>query len=179
VAATVPPGKRFSRTTAVAGLVLLLLGLALANLPGAEGAVPAEGRTVRSLRSIRVRPSAAALSERRSTPTPEPVEGQEDGGDIAVRVDFDSSPAVVRLAILRYVERLYPQAIPYLKWNSGGTAVSASSMGASGSITLRGSGPTVVEVTGGIGFPASLFVSEKTVRRGLDQAIREIKKKTS
>jgi hypothetical protein len=57
--------------------------------------------------------------------------------------------------------------------------VSASNLGASGSITLSGSGPTTVRINGDIGFPASLFVSEKLVRIGLDQAIRDIKKKTS
>jgi hypothetical protein len=57
--------------------------------------------------------------------------------------------------------------------------VSASNLGASGSITLSGSGPTTVRINGDIGFPASLFVSEKLVRMGLDQAIRDIKKKTS
>ena len=59
------------------------------------------------------------------------------------------------------------------------TSVSASNLGASGSIVLSGSGPTRVEVSGDIGFPASLFVSEKTVRLGLGLAIRDIKKKTS
>ena len=57
--------------------------------------------------------------------------------------------------------------------------MTASGMGASCSIVLSGSGPTVVEVNGDIGLPASLFVSDKLVKQGLGQAIRDIKKKTS
>lgn len=105
--------------------------------------------------------------------------GGPDGSDIYVRLDFNSSPAKIRRAINAFVASRYPQAVPYLTWDSTGTQLSASKMGASCSIVLSGKGPTVVDVNGDIGFPASLFVSTELVRKGLDQAIRDIKKKTS
>jgi hypothetical protein len=102
-----------------------------------------------------------------------------DDSDISVQVEFDAPPAVVRNAINTYVKRWYPQAVPYMKWDDSGTSVSASNLGASGSITLTGSGTTLVTVTGDIGFPASLFVSEKQMRQGLNHAIRDITKRVS
>jgi hypothetical protein len=94
-------------------------------------------------------------------------------------VDFDSSPAALRRAINGYVRTMYPQAVPYLKWDASGTSLSASKLGASCSIVLSGTGPTVVDISGEISFPASLFVSEDQVRKGLQQAIRDVKKRTS
>jgi len=99
--------------------------------------------------------------------------------DITAQVEFDSLPATVRRAINDYVARTYPQAIPYMKWDSAGRSLSASKLGASCRIVLSGTGSTVVGISGDIGFPASLFVSENQLKNGLNQAIRDIKKRTS
>jgi hypothetical protein len=182
------------------GLGALCLALGLLSLLGDEPTTASSGRGTR-LKYSQGRPSdaragggsqpgisaASAASRRANGSTagrkPRPsgassYEGSEDAG-ISVRVEFDSPPSVVRNAITRYVKTCYPQAVSYLKWDETGMAVSASDLGASGSIMLSGSGPTIVEICGDIGFPASLFVSEKQVRSGLGQAIRDIKKRTS
>lgn len=98
--------------------------------------------------------------------------------DISERVRFDSPPALVREAIRGYVKSRYPQAADFVKWDSTGRRASASTMGASGSLRLSGSGPTVVEIEGKIGFPASLAVSKDQVLKHLHQAIRDLKKQT-
>jgi hypothetical protein len=134
---------------------------------GSSTASGGRRRASESMAGRNCRPCSASSSE------------SEANTDISVQVEFDSSPAVVRKAITKYVKACYPQAVSYLKWDDTGTSVSASNLGASGSITLLGSGPTLVQISGDIGFPASLFVSEKVVRIGLNQAIRDIKKRTS
>jgi hypothetical protein len=135
--------------------------------PGISAASAGSRRANGSTAGLKFRPSGTSS-----------YEGSEDAG-ISVQVEFDSPPSVVRNAIIKYVKTYYPQAVSYLKWNETGRAVSASDLGASGSIILSGTGPTIVQISGDIGFPASLFVSEKQVRSGLSQAIRDIKKRTS
>jgi hypothetical protein len=98
--------------------------------------------------------------------------------NISEQVDFESSPALVRQAITGYVESKYPQALGFIKWDSTGTRASASKMGASCSLVLSGAGPTVVDIKGKVGFPASLAVSEAQVMQYLRQAIQDLKKKT-
>jgi hypothetical protein len=51
-------------------------------------------------------------------------------------------------------------------------------MGASGTIQLSGSGPTLVEITATVGLPASLLVSEAKVRRYFLNAVDELKRTT-
>jgi len=119
------------------------------------------------------------VSERLTRDSEEVPSAGGDDSAISVRVYFNSSPAQVRRAINGYLGRYYPQAMPYIKWDASGASMSAAGMGASCSIVLSGSGPTVVDVNGDIGFPASLFVSDKVARQGLGDAIRDIKKKTS
>ena len=148
---------RSSRAAVAVALTGALLALALGNV----------GAGVDARAACRATDRKGGTSSRDQT------------ADIHALVEFDSPPPVVRRAILRYIQSSYPQAVPYLKWDAEGTSLSASNLGASGSILLSGSGPTLVEISGDIGFPASLFVSEKTVRQGLTQAIRDIKKKTS
>jgi hypothetical protein len=95
---------------------------------------------------------------------------------ISEQIRFDSPPELVRGAITGYVERRYPRALDFVKWDSTGTRASASTMGASCSLVLSGEGPTVVDIQGRLGFPASLAVSESQLRKYLDQAIRDLKK---
>jgi hypothetical protein len=159
------------RLKAMAGVAALLLALALGNLSGAESTADLDSSSALPARGRRLSSSAG----RRPAPAVETL----DDAEIRVRVRFDSCPSDVKKAVLVYVRRCYPAALPYLKWNADGSSVSASSMGASGSITFSGSGPTVVDVAGDIGFPASIFVSEKALRQGLGDAIRDIRKKTS
>jgi hypothetical protein len=51
-------------------------------------------------------------------------------------------------------------------------------MGASGTLTLSGTGPTTVEISATVGLPASLLVTEAKVRRYLLEALSDIKKAT-
>jgi hypothetical protein len=98
--------------------------------------------------------------------------------NISEQVGFESSLALVRQAITGYVESKYPRALTFIKWDSTGTRASASKMGVSCSLVLSGADPTVVDIKGRIGLPASLAVSEDQVRKYLRQAIRDLKKKT-
>ena len=98
--------------------------------------------------------------------------------DISEQVGFESSPALVRQAIIGYVESTYPRALGFIKWDSTGTRASASKMGASCSLVLSGAGPTVLDIKGKVGFPASLAVSEAQVLHYLRQAIQALKMKT-
>jgi len=187
------PGRKTSRKLVVAiGLGALILALGLLSLLGDEPTTasglgtrlkysPGRSSDARAGGGVSAgsRRTNGSTVGRKSRPScASSYEGSGDGG-ISVQVEFDSPPSVVRNAITRYVKTCYPQAVSYLRWNEAGTAVSASDLGASGSIILSGSGPTVVQICGDIGFPASLFVSEARVRSGLSQAIRDIKKRTS
>jgi len=98
--------------------------------------------------------------------------------DFETQVRFESPPAVVRRAIMDYVADRYPKAADYITWDSTGTRASGSKMGASGTMRLTGKGPTIVEIQARIGFPVSMMVSEIRLRRQLDQAVRDLKKKT-
>lgn len=95
---------------------------------------------------------------------------------ISEKVSFSSPPELVRGAITGYVERRYPRALDFVKWDSTGTRASASTMGATCSLVLSGEGPTEVDIQGKVGFPASLAVSEAKVRKYLSEAIRDLKK---
>lgn len=94
------------------------------------------------------------------------------------QIRFESSPADVRRAIMDYVADRFPRAADFITWDSSGTRASGSKMGASGSLRLTGGGPTIVDVHAKIGFPASMAVTETGLRRHLDEAIRDLKKKT-
>ena len=98
--------------------------------------------------------------------------------EISTQVRFKSEPAVVRRAILDYVARRYPRAADYISWDRSGRRAAASKMGASASLELLGDGPTTVDISARIGFPASMAVSESRLRRYLDEAIRDLKKTT-
>jgi hypothetical protein len=98
--------------------------------------------------------------------------------EFETQVRFESPPGVVRRAIMDYVADRYPKAADYFSWDSAGTRASGSKMGAAGTVRLTGKGPTLVEIRARIGFPASMMVSEVRLRRHLDQAIRDLKKKT-
>ena len=97
---------------------------------------------------------------------------------ISEQIRFESAPGLVRKAITGYVRSKYPKALDYIHWDSSGSRASASKMGVSCSLVLSGTGPTIVDISGKIGFPASLAVSEAEVRRYLNQGIREIKQAT-
>lgn len=92
------------------------------------------------------------------------------------QVRFESAPAVVRRAISDYVARRFPKASDVIRWDATGRRAHASKMGASGVLTLTGSGPTFVEVDAKVGLPASLLVTEAKVRRYFRQAVLDIKK---
>lgn len=98
--------------------------------------------------------------------------------EIEKQIQFESSPAAVRRAIMDYVADRFPRAAEFITWNASGTEASGSKMGASGTLRLSGRGPTVVDLHARIGFPASMAVSESRIRRTLDDAIRDLKKKT-
>ena len=98
--------------------------------------------------------------------------------DISEQVGFESPPALVRQAIIGYVESKYPRALDFIKWDSTGTRASASTMGASCSLVLSGAGPTILDIEGKVGFPASLAVSEAQVVQYLRQAIQDLKERT-
>jgi hypothetical protein len=98
--------------------------------------------------------------------------------EIDTQVRFESSPSAVRRAIMDYVADRFPRAAEFITWDAAGTQASGSKMGASGTLRLSGRGPTVVDIHAKIGFPASMAVSESRVRSTLDQAIRDLKKKT-
>jgi hypothetical protein len=92
------------------------------------------------------------------------------------RVSFQSPPSEVRRAIRSYLSKRFPRAADAIHWDSGGRRASGSGMGASGTLTLSGKGPTVVEIDASVGLPASLVVTEEKVRRYLRQALAEIHK---
>ena len=98
--------------------------------------------------------------------------------EIDKQIHFDSSPAAVRRAIMDYVAGRFPRAAEFITWDAAGTQASGSKMGASGTLRLSGRGPTVVDLHAKIGFPASMAVTESRIRRTLDDAIRDLKKKT-
>lgn len=98
--------------------------------------------------------------------------------NISERIEFDSPPDHVRRAIIHYVDRRVPRASEFIRWDKAGRNATASKMGASGSIRLSGDGPTVVEIEGKVGLPASLLVTEDRVRAYLREAIRDLKQQT-
>ena len=97
--------------------------------------------------------------------------------DISEEVRFSSPPALVREAVLAYLEKHFPQALPFVKWDSTKSRASASRLGASGTLDLGGTGPTILILKAHVGFPASLSISEEQVRAHLSQAIGELQKK--
>jgi hypothetical protein len=97
---------------------------------------------------------------------------------ISLQIKFKSPPSTVRRAIMDYVAGRYPKAMDYFSWDATGTRASAKKMGASASVELSGEGPTVVDIQGKLGFPASLMVTEDQVRVYLDKAIQDLKSTT-
>ncbi len=94
--------------------------------------------------------------------------------DLYEEVRFASAPALVRSAVLAYLQSHYPEVISQIAWDSSERHASASRLGASVSLELSGTGPTLMILKGRIGFPAALAVSEAQVKTYLDQAIRDL-----
>ena len=95
--------------------------------------------------------------------------------EVSEEVRFSSAPALVRAAVLAYLKSRFPEALPFIRWDSSETHASAARLGASGTLELAGTGPTLMVLKGRVGFPASLSVSEAQVKTHLNQAIRDLK----
>jgi hypothetical protein len=94
--------------------------------------------------------------------------------EISLQYRFKSPPDVVRRALVEYVQRKFPKASKYVAWDPDGTRASGKKMGVSGTLELRGEGPTVVDLSGRVGFPASLTVTERQIRSAVDEAFRDL-----
>ena len=96
---------------------------------------------------------------------------------ISIQQGFTSNPTVLRQGIIDILGEKVPEVLDLLTWNDQLTHASGSKMGASFTLEVSGEGPTVLKVTGSIGFPASLKHSEGEVKYKIQDAINELMKR--